>query len=290
MGRRKLREFEERARRKQRDEQIRAQYKAVGDRPLKVDPSRLMAGLSDDLHQLTAVWRDAIPDIAGNAAVRGAAVSAARLGIQTAVSSLPNPDVVALGRKALTPIPIEAMTTLGRLFAGGQTPDTDVLRAGLDAVLGGAGGVASMAVNSTEGVCFSAGCADVFQEQRSDWQWIARCGSTTCAFCWAMHGQVFGPDQTLDSHPNCACEMRPVNGGTLTPGVDRFAAAPVNVQRSVLGPVAHAAYRAGEIQLTDLVAHKQHPVLGRVGGTASLTSVLGADRVNALRSKILYGR
>lgn len=103
-----------------------------------------------------------------------------------------------------------------------------------------------------------------------------------------MHGQVFGPDETLDSHPNCACEMRPV--GNVAPGVDVFAAAAVATQRAVLGPVAHAAYRSGEIQLTDLVAHKTHPVLGRVGGTASLTQVLGADRVKELRAKVLYGR
>lgn len=287
MVRRQPRPFEERARRKQRDALIRREFARLGRRDVTVDPARLMSGLSDDLEAAVAGWRERLPDLADAAARRGTTVAAGRLGVDASGWDVDG-DVVGLGRKALWRVPASTLTDFGRLFTGDVEPGGPALRAGLASVLGGAGGTASMVVNSTEGVVFNANSAAVFESAGQSWQWVARCGPTTCAFCWAQHGQVFGPDETLDSHPNCACEMRPVSN--VAAGVDVFAAAAAATQRAVLGPVGYEAWKTGEFDLPDLVAHKKHPVLGRVGGTASLTDVLGADRVKELRSKVLYGR
>lgn len=121
------------------------------------------------------------------------------------------------------------------------------------------------------------------------WQWLARCTERTCSYCWAQHGKRFRTDAILPTHPNCMCTQIPVTEFTMLdePGPDVFAAATEDVQRRVLGPVGHRAYMNGELQLQDLVQVRRHRAWGPVGGSKSLTDVLGAERVAQLRRELL---
>lgn len=42
------------------------------------------------------------------------------------------------------------------------------------------------------------------------WTWHARLDERTCAACWAMHGQTFGPAETLEGHQQCRCVPLPL--------------------------------------------------------------------------------
>ena len=122
----------------------------------------------------------------------------------------------------------------------------------------------------------------------SRWQWLSRCSDRTCAYCWAQHGRTYAADRVFMTHPNCACTPIPiVDGGHVdTPGRELFAQRPADVQEAVLGPSGYLAYRNGELDITDLAWTGRHPVWGPVGGTRSLTEVLGADRVAELRREL----
>lgn len=99
----------------------------------------------------------------------------------------------------------------------------------------------------------------------------------TCAACWAMHGTVHPVDQRLDGHPNCRCVMVPLTRswaelgappGTpdTTPpiarGPDLFDQLSEADQRAILGPAKLKAYKAGDIQLTDLVGRRSSDAWG----------------------------
>jgi SPP1 gp7 family putative phage head morphogenesis protein len=116
------------------------------------------------------------------------------------------------------------------------------------------------------------------------WIWHAQLGPRTCAACWAMHGSRHALDERLDGHPNCRCSMIPVTKSwaelgfpgvpdarpVIEPGEEAFRRLPAADQLAVLGPAKHAAYRAGEIGLADLVARDRSERWGTTRREASL--------------------
>lgn len=107
------------------------------------------------------------------------------------------------------------------------------------------------------------------------WLWSASKSVNTCAMCLAMDGTRHTLDETLDSHPNCACAALPITkswadilgavgvdasgiretsiAASYQTGADWFDAQPAATQRAVLGPAKYAAFSAGDLSLSDLV-------------------------------------
>lgn len=117
----------------------------------------------------------------------------------------------------------------------------------------------------------------------SEWVWTSRLSSTTCPYCWSMHGTVHPLSEQMATHPACLCRPQAHRWRSArVSGEDRFAALDRDQQREILGPAAFEAYRTGLITLPDLRATSVHPELGPVGGTASLSSVVGRDETREL--------
>lgn len=121
------------------------------------------------------------------------------------------------------------------------------------------------------------------------WQWHSARTTRTCAVCWAMHGQTFPTDQSLESHPNCRCSMVPITKsyrelgvrGVRDPrprvpsGESEFKKLTAQQQRAILGPSKYDAYKRGEITLGDLVQVKRDPQWGTTRTERSLRSARG---------------
>jgi hypothetical protein len=96
--------------------------------------------------------------------------------------------------------------------------------------------------------------------------------------CIAMHGSVHPTNTMIGTHPNCRCSMAPLPRRTanpVTPGAEQFATWDTGRQMATLGPAKYAAYRAGALDLRDLVGEARHPVWGLTRHERSLRSVLG---------------
>lgn len=124
------------------------------------------------------------------------------------------------------------------------------------------------------------------------WVWHAKLDTTTCAYCWAMHGTVHRTDDLFASHVNCRCSPIPRTktwaelGFPGVPetrlevprGVDVFETLAPHEQVQILGPAKYAAYKSGALDLVDLIGQKDDPKWGRVGWERSLRDALGARR------------
>lgn len=103
--------------------------------------------------------------------------------------------------------------------------------------------------------------------------WHSALGRNTCVACWALHGTEFDTKEPMGAHPNCRCTMVPVTktwrelGYNVSPAnestakIERGPALFRNLkpkeQLHILGPKAFAAYRAGDIEISDLI-HTSH--------------------------------
>jgi hypothetical protein len=89
------------------------------------------------------------------------------------------------------------------------------------------------------------------------WVWISELSETTCELCYAMHGTVHEPYESLDSHPNCLCQQMPLTAAdadvTFETGAELFDKLPADEQESVLGPRGFELFKRGEIKLQDFV-------------------------------------
>jgi len=111
--------------------------------------------------------------------------------------------------------------------------------------------------------------ADVLE----DWVWTANLGSRTCPSCWAQHGthyplEVSGPDD----HQNGRCTRVPGTKSWKDLGFDieeppsilpnseeRFAALPVEDQRTVLGPGRFEAWKRGDFPMDQWSVRRENP-------------------------------
>lgn len=89
----------------------------------------------------------------------------------------------------------------------------------------------------------------------SGWVWLSAASSRTCPVCWAMHGTFHALTERFASHVSCRCTQLPVVRGMMPPvaGSELFKQLSDQEQRDILGIQKHAAYRAGKIELQDLV-------------------------------------
>lgn len=89
------------------------------------------------------------------------------------------------------------------------------------------------------------------------WIWLSAKQTRTCAACLAMDGTFHEIDETMASHPNCRCTMRPALKNDpmrkVQTGKQWLDKQPPEAQDAVLGKAGGAAYRAGEVELQDFV-------------------------------------
>lgn len=104
--------------------------------------------------------------------------------------------------------------------------------------------------------------------------------------CWALHGQVFDTDEPMGTHPVCRRAMMPVtrNLGPPPSGPDEFARLDPVTQREILGPAAHRAYEAGDLDLADLVRTRTSPQWVITRSRGSLVDAVGPERGPAVLS------
>lgn len=85
--------------------------------------------------------------------------------------------------------------------------------------------------------------------------WCCDLSSDTCAACLDLSGEIFPVDYVMDTHPNCRCSLIPVVKGIDPPplqsGEDFFASLSPEEQDKVLTAAGGAAYRAGDVSLSD---------------------------------------
>ena len=116
------------------------------------------------------------------------------------------------------------------------------------------------------------------------WIWTATLGPRTCAACLAMHGTRHAVDEVFASHPNCRCAPVPITKSwaelglpevddlpdEVFSGEEWFAQQDASTQEQILGPAKYAAFKAGRISLSDLVAYRDDPKWGPQRSEASL--------------------
>jgi SPP1 gp7 family putative phage head morphogenesis protein len=128
------------------------------------------------------------------------------------------------------------------------------------------------------------------------WIWHASLSTRTCPACWAMHGTHHPVTETMSEHPAGRCSMIPDtkswkelgydvpdNQPTIEPGVDVFNRLSAAEQQQILSPSAYKAFKAGEIELPDLVNVRTSKTWGE---TRSVGSVEGAKQRAAARQTV----
>lgn len=119
------------------------------------------------------------------------------------------------------------------------------------------------------------------------WIWYAALDKRCCPVCIAMHGKLFDVETKMATHPNCRCVLLPRTKSwrdlgydvpdhqlVITPGPDLFRTWSDDRQVAVLGPAAHAAFEAGDLELSDLVAITRSIVWGTGRRRVSLQRAL----------------
>ncbi len=121
------------------------------------------------------------------------------------------------------------------------------------------------------------------------WLWIASLSPRTCPLCLAEHGSFHPLTEPFASHVSCRCSPVPWTKSFAELGIEGvpdtrpplpesgeswFARQSPEYQKSLLGPGKYEAYRAGQIQLSDLVGHREDPNWGPSRYVKSLDSAL----------------
>ena len=106
----------------------------------------------------------------------------------------------------------------------------------------------------------------------------------TCAACIALSGKRYPLTVPFDEHPQGRCSPIPVldDPDGLLPEIETgeqwFARQPADVQRQILGIGGYDAYRRGEIQLQDMVAHDSSEKWGGSNRRATLSEARAAAK------------
>jgi hypothetical protein len=120
------------------------------------------------------------------------------------------------------------------------------------------------------------------------WRWTCARSLTTCLACIARDGTEYGLDVAFDqAHISCRCSASPIPAGTYDEAIRMadaygtagswFAALPAHRQRQMMpSAAAWAAYRDGDLQLSDFVGTVHSPVWG--------TTVYQRSGIAALRA------
>ena len=125
------------------------------------------------------------------------------------------------------------------------------------------------------------------------WRWLCDQSPRTCPACLAMDGTEFPLNEPMGTHPNCRCTMVPItrtweelgfeaDANDEPPphetGADWFDRQSEQVQDTVLGKAAGAAFRKGEVTLSDFVGEKRTRRWGVTRYTQSLKDALQAQK------------
>ena len=108
------------------------------------------------------------------------------------------------------------------------------------------------------------------------WVWHSALDDRSCVLCVAQHGSVHPLDEEMPTHNRCRCSMIPLTKSWSDLGFTGiqetryetelgsawFSKQPYEKQRKTLGPKAHDAYLAGELNITDLVGIKSNRTWG----------------------------
>jgi SPP1 gp7 family putative phage head morphogenesis protein len=112
----------------------------------------------------------------------------------------------------------------------------------------------------------------------SGWIWMCAKSPRTCVACLAMDGAVFVLDRPFPSHPNCRCITVPIVKGVeptdRQTGAEWFAEQDEATQQDIMGKQAHAAYKAGDVTLRDMVGMRIDKRWGSSVRVRSLKEVL----------------
>jgi SPP1 gp7 family putative phage head morphogenesis protein len=121
------------------------------------------------------------------------------------------------------------------------------------------------------------------------WIWWSARDKTTCPVCWAEHGSKHSLDEHFGSHPNCRCTQLPITKTwaelgfgdvpgdaplDVPTGPELFAALSPQMQRAILGRAKYAAYKAGDLDLADVVKVTRDPRWGLTRSERSLRDIL----------------
>lgn len=119
------------------------------------------------------------------------------------------------------------------------------------------------------------------------WVWTSTRSATTCVLCWAMDGKVFPAGESMVSHLNCRCVMRPLLPGQSPGqlGTDAFGRLERGVQRDILGESALSAYESNMLTLDDFVGFRSDLRWGDSRYRRSLEDILGRATARQLRSR-----
>jgi SPP1 gp7 family putative phage head morphogenesis protein len=122
------------------------------------------------------------------------------------------------------------------------------------------------------------------------WLWIASLSPRTCPLCIAEHGSFHPLNEPFASHISCRCSPVPWTKSFAELGIEGvpdtrpplpesgeswFARQSPQYQESLLGPGKYEAYRAGQIQLSDLVGRRNDPNWGPSRYVKSLDAAIG---------------
>ncbi|MCP9496097.1 MAG: phage head morphogenesis protein [Pyrinomonadaceae bacterium MAG19_C2-C3] len=110
------------------------------------------------------------------------------------------------------------------------------------------------------------------------YRWQSTLSPRTCGLCWAMHARMFPLNVPMSTHPNCRCTLIPVTDRTpeRTPsGAEEFAKLEKGYQLEVLGKGKFDLYKAGKLELSDLVGERIDARWGVVRYERSLRDIVG---------------
>lgn len=105
------------------------------------------------------------------------------------------------------------------------------------------------------------------------WRWLATLSARTCPSCLSMHGTIHPIDEPGPyDHQSGRCTSVPVLKPWSELGIDQdepadrfqdsekwFQRQPVAVQKEILGPVRHAAYKRGDMAWSDMAVRRSTP-------------------------------
>lgn len=131
------------------------------------------------------------------------------------------------------------------------------------------------------------------------WTWTSGLDSRCCAACIGMHGTEHPVTETMATHPSCRCVATPFSKSwaelgiegvkdtqvKLEAGADWFERQPAKTHVAVLGKAGAAAYKAGQVSLTDFVGRAESKTWGPMYYQRSLKSALEVAARKSQRRK-----
>jgi hypothetical protein len=112
----------------------------------------------------------------------------------------------------------------------------------------------------------------------SGWRWLCAKSARSCLACLVRDGTVYPLGTPMDRHVNDRCTAEPVVKGRdpsdRQTGAEWFAAQDEATQQNIMGDKAHAAYKAGDVALSDFVGTQHHARWGTSIRVKSLREVL----------------